>query len=237
VIKQGSSITWPDFLAELISRYPSTLAFAYQWWEYNAPQARLIQKIVPPPARILEVGTGTGANAIFLDAHGYDVLGVDNDPQVLASAERLADYFHASCRFAQADGFDLRAYYGQFDLVFSSGVVEHFGHDDAVRLLREQGKVGRNVLVTIPTWHALRHDPLTEASHARNVRPSELKQMCCEAGLEVVRSFAFGTPSDTFSKFYAYLLPKAIQWFVQTKFSYACTVGCFCRPDTVALNR
>jgi SAM-dependent methyltransferase len=224
-----ASIAWDEFLTDLVGRHPTVVAFAYQWWEYNAPQAAHIRAVVPPPAKILEVGTGTGANAVFLAAQGYDVVAVDSSPEVLESAARLAKYFRVPCRFELADGFDLSPYYGSFDLVFSSGVIEHFSPEEAVRFLREQSKAGTSVLVTVPTWHALRHDPRYDPSTARSIRLRELRRLCREAGMTVARCFAFGIPEDRFATVYRYFLPGAVQWLVQTRFGYACTIGCVCR--------
>lgn len=65
------SMPWSEFLEELQGRYPSTPAFAFAWWNYNLPFFEKIRRIVAAPASILEVGTGTGALAVFLAAHGY----------------------------------------------------------------------------------------------------------------------------------------------------------------------
>jgi len=164
------SIPWPEFLERLQGRYPSLLALAFAWWHYNVPLLERVRQIVSAPANILEVGTGTGALAVFLAAHGYEVLGIDNDPQVIEKAREFAEYFHVPCRFELGDAFNLAAYRGRFDLAFSSGVIEHFPAEDASRMLREQGTAARYVLVAVPTWFALKNDPLTEASGARPIR-------------------------------------------------------------------
>jgi SAM-dependent methyltransferase len=224
------SIPWSELLEELQGRYPSTLAFAFAWWHYNVPLFEKIRRIVAAPASILEVGTGTGALAVYLAAHGYEVVGIDNDPQVIERARKLAEYFRVSCRFELGDAFDLSAYAAKFDLSFSSGVIEHFSVEDAARMLREQGKAARYVLVAVPTWFALKHDPMTEESNARPIRLKELKRICRRAGLDVIKEFGYGKPDGMFSAIYWYLLPRIIQWVLQNHLSYACTVGCIARP-------
>ncbi len=223
------SIPWPEFLEGLEGRYPSLLAFAFAWWHYNVPLFERIRQTVSAPASILEVGTGTGALAILMAAHGYEVLGIDNDPQVIQRARGFAEYFHAPCRFELGDAFDLGAYAEKFDLAFSSGVIEHFSTEDAARMLREQGKAARYVLVAVPTWFALKNDPLTKASGARPIRVKELKRICQQAGLEVLKGFGYGTPDGPFSVVYRHLLPRLVQWVLQNRLSYACTVGCIAR--------
>ncbi len=230
------SIPWSEFLENLQSRYPSLPAFAFDWWQYNIPLLERIRQIVPAPARIIEVGTGTGALAAFLAAHGYEVLGIDNDPQVIERAIALAEYFRVPCRFELADAFDLGAYAERFDLAFSSGVVEHFTTEDAALMLREQGQIARYVLVAVPTWYALKNDPLTDASGARPIRLKELKRICRQAGLEVLKGFGYGTPGGSFSVVYRHLLPHVVQWVLQNRLSYACTVGCIARSRRYAVS-
>ena len=223
---------WTEFLEELRGRHPSLLAFAFHWWHYNVPLLQRIRETVPPPAKILEVGTGTGALVVLLAAHGYEAVGVDIDPQVLEAAKAFAEHFHMPCRFEIADGFDLARYAAQFDLTFSAGVLEHFSTDDAARLLQEQARAATYVLAAVPTWHALRHDPLTEASGARPIRLGELRGIFRRAGLQVLRGFGYGTPDGGLAVLYRALLPRAIQWVLQNRFSYACTVGCIgCAPS------
>ena len=223
------SIPWSELLDELRGRYPSLLAFAFNWWHYNVPLLERIRQAVPPPARIIEVGTGTGALAVLLAAHGYKVLAIDNNPQVIERAKGFAEHFHVPCSFEIGDGFNLARYEDKFDLAFSSGLIEHFTAEDAARMLREKGKTAKYVLAAVPTWFALRNDPITGPSGARPIRLKELKNLFEQAGLEVLRGFGYGTPDARFSAVYRYLLPHVVQLFLQNRLSYACTIGCIGR--------
>lgn len=53
-------------------------------------EARFCADLVPPPARVLDAGCGTGRVAIALARWGYDTVGVDADASMLDQA-RLAD--------------------------------------------------------------------------------------------------------------------------------------------------
>jgi SAM-dependent methyltransferase len=51
-------------------------------------EAAFIETLVPPPARILDAGCGTGRVATQLMSLGYDCVGVDADADMIAVAER-----------------------------------------------------------------------------------------------------------------------------------------------------
>jgi SAM-dependent methyltransferase len=58
---------------------------------YLHGEADLVDRLLGgPPARILDAGCGTGRVAIELARRGYEVQGVDRDPQMLAVARRKA---------------------------------------------------------------------------------------------------------------------------------------------------
>jgi hypothetical protein len=52
------TMPWSEFLQDLQSRYPSQLAFAAEWWHYNAPLIERIRAAVPAGSWLLEIGPG-----------------------------------------------------------------------------------------------------------------------------------------------------------------------------------
>ncbi|MGW5687769.1 class I SAM-dependent methyltransferase [Nonomuraea sp. NPDC003754] len=81
-------------------------------------EARFCAALVPPGARILDAGCGTGRVAIWLAEQGYDVVGVDLDPSMLAVARSRAP----ELTWIESDlaAFDLPE---RFDLVVAAGNV------------------------------------------------------------------------------------------------------------------
>jgi SAM-dependent methyltransferase len=53
-------------------------------------EAAYVAALVPAGARVLDAGCGTGRVAIELARRGYDVVGVDSDPSMLAVAREQA---------------------------------------------------------------------------------------------------------------------------------------------------
>src|SRR5215468_1327967 len=87
--------------------------------------ARLLDDAIPPDARVLEMGCGTGQLAIFLASSGRSVIGADFSRASLRLARDAAARFDVEARFVQTD---LRApglRPASFDVVICSGVLHH----------------------------------------------------------------------------------------------------------------
>jgi SAM-dependent methyltransferase len=54
---------------------------------YLAEMGALLALLPPPPARLLDLGCGTGWTSVFFARAGYDVTGVDLAPDMIAHAE------------------------------------------------------------------------------------------------------------------------------------------------------
>src|SRR5215510_12557558 len=71
-------------------------------WDSGTPDPMLIELIESyaiEPGRTLEVGCGSGTNAIYLAQHGFEVVGVDISRVAVENARAKA---HGRCRFETA---------------------------------------------------------------------------------------------------------------------------------------
>lgn len=86
-------------------------------------EARRCATLVPPGARVLDAGCGTGRVAIRLAEAGYDCVGVDLDASMLAQARRAAPAI--PWVLADLATLDVRAHglAAAFDLVVAAGNV------------------------------------------------------------------------------------------------------------------
>ena len=105
-------------------------------WDTGVPDGHLVASVgagVVTPGRTLEVGCGTGTNALWLAERGFDVLGVDLSPLAIDKARAKAAAAPARrCRFEVLDFLAAEPAGGPFDFVFDRGCF-HVFDDDAVR--------------------------------------------------------------------------------------------------------
>lgn len=76
-----------------------------------------------PPGRALDLGCGTGTNAITLARHGWRVTGVDFVPSAIIRARRKAAAAGVSIDFVRASVTDLSMIEGQYDYALDIGCL------------------------------------------------------------------------------------------------------------------
>ncbi|HEX5051138.1 MAG TPA: class I SAM-dependent methyltransferase [Planctomycetota bacterium] len=92
-------------------------------WDTGVADPLLMQMVESgalPTGRALDVGCGTGGNAIWLAQHGYTVLGVDVAPLAIEKAQQRLPA-GLPCRFATLDFLAAEPTGGPFQLVFDRG--------------------------------------------------------------------------------------------------------------------
>ena len=86
-------------------------------------RALLLEHLPPAPARIADLGCGTGTLSVLLGEQGYDVHGVDLSPEMVARAEAKAEAAGVRATFAVGDASDPDLPAGAFDVVLSRHVL------------------------------------------------------------------------------------------------------------------
>ena len=98
-------------------------------WDTGTPDPQLVEMIESgaiAPGRALEIGCGTGTNAIFLAHRGFNVLGVDISEVAVSKARAKA---HGQCRFEVVDILEAAPAGGPFQFVFDRGCFHAFDED------------------------------------------------------------------------------------------------------------
>ncbi|HIA01659.1 MAG TPA: class I SAM-dependent methyltransferase, partial [Myxococcales bacterium] len=80
------------------------------------------------PCKTLEIGCGTGTNAIWLQEQGFNVLGVDLSPTAISKATAKADSANSTCRLQVADIRTDEISEAPFDLVYDRACFHVFEH-------------------------------------------------------------------------------------------------------------
>jgi SAM-dependent methyltransferase len=83
----------------------------------------LLEHLPPAPARVADLGCGTGTLSVLLAAEGYDVRGIDLSPEMVARAEAKAEAAGVAATFAVGDASDPQLPAGSFDVVLSRHVL------------------------------------------------------------------------------------------------------------------
>ena len=98
-------------------------------WDTGQPEPVLVEFVTSgavTPSRALEIGAGTGTNAIWMAERGFDVLGVDVSQLAVERARAKIEGRALSCRFAAWDILAASPPDGPFQFVFDRGCFHVF---------------------------------------------------------------------------------------------------------------
>jgi SAM-dependent methyltransferase len=121
-------------------------------WDTGRPSTelkRMVEQGILQPSRIVELGCGTGVNAVYLASQGFDVTAIDLSPTALDAARKRAEEAGVTVNWIQADVLNPPAL-GSFDLIFDRGCYHGVRRIDAVGYVRTVTsfiRPGGNVLI------------------------------------------------------------------------------------------
>lgn len=216
---------WTDYIRSGLEDAGGPLPFALRQWEALAPITAAIRRAAASGSRLLDIGCGAGIYSSLLAHHGFSVTGIDEEPRIIALAREMSEYLHAGVRFEEGSAFDLSRRYGQFDLVYSLGVVEHFDSDVTIQLLREQARCAPVVVVAIPTKYTRLSGPITDE---RLYTLGQFERLVAAAGMRVRESFVYGDVPTRTAVNLGRVLPKVLYRPIRHLVSYGmglCCVG------------
>ena len=113
---------------------------AYYWGNDVWSGCYDVLKLMPPvrPLRLLDVGCGEGQAAVFFAKNGYTVSAFDVAESGIEKGRALAALHQVDVNFFRGDLLDLRLDYrleSNFDIVYSSGVLQYIPPQDRTRVI------------------------------------------------------------------------------------------------------
>jgi cyclopropane fatty-acyl-phospholipid synthase-like methyltransferase len=104
-------------------------------WDISRPQRAIVvlEDRGEIAGSVIDVGCGTGENALFLAERGHDVLGVDGSPRAIAKARAKADERGSAGEFLVFDALDLASLGRAFDTAVDCGLFHTFTDEERPR--------------------------------------------------------------------------------------------------------
>ncbi len=101
-------------------------------WDIGRPQPEFVQleEAGEITGAVLDVGCGTGENALYLAARGHEVWGVDFTPRAIEKAHHKATERHLTVTFLVKDALQLSTLGRDFDSVIDSGLFHTLSDEE-----------------------------------------------------------------------------------------------------------
>ena len=143
-------------------------------------------------ANILDVCTGTGAQALAFGRKGFDVVGIDLSPEMLSVAKRKNKY--KNVRFKIADATEIPFDDNSFDVSCISLALHDMPYDIRHKVLNEMKRVSQKVVVIdyhipqnrIEKWFHVFFTSLYESKYYDDFAGRDLKEMLQQHNLTVI---------------------------------------------------
>jgi len=144
-----------------------------------------------PGAKVLEAGCGSGEGISIFSGEGRLAVGLD------ISEEAIKLTVSHSIHGVRGDNFMLPFPEGTFDLVYNSGVIEHFKYPGNIRQIKEMARVTKNggeVIINVPNslclWYLLAKAVLKVSGrwkfgYEESYTPARLSAAVREGGLKI----------------------------------------------------
>jgi len=163
-------------------------------WDIGRPQKEYVQleqagEIV---GSVLDVGCGTGENALYLAEHGHDVWGIDFAPTAIQKAQEKAEQRHPTATFRVLNVLELLTLGRKFDTVIDSGLFHWLNIeerslfiDNLATVIRPSGtyfmlclsELTRNPDISKVKKFLPYFDKLTKGGGAQHVTQAEIKEL------------------------------------------------------------
>jgi SAM-dependent methyltransferase len=155
----------PEYFAEAYRGQPA--------WDAGQPQPALVEIAPHVEGSILDVGCGTGDNAIFFAQRGHLVYGIDIVEEAISRAKAKASDQEASVCFVTMDVLSLSTLPMLFDNIVDCGLFHVFSDEDRPRYVQALAGALR---ADGHLWLVCFSDQEPPGNGPRRIAPSELRK-------------------------------------------------------------
>jgi cyclopropane fatty-acyl-phospholipid synthase-like methyltransferase len=101
-------------------------------WDIGRPQKEFVELVRRGEltGSVLDIGCGTGENALFFAAEGFEVWGIDSVPKAIQKAQKKADDRGLTVHFLVLDTREILLLNRTFDTVTDSGFFHTLSDED-----------------------------------------------------------------------------------------------------------
>ena len=170
-------------------------------WDIGRPQREFVRLEAAGEIKgsVLDIGCGTGENALFLAGRGHEVWGIDFAPTAIEKAKVKAKQRGLKATFRVADALQLQKLGWTFDAVIDSGLFHTFDDGDRSQFPRSLASVlprgGRYLMMCFSErepgdWGPRRvtqaeiRETFTKGWEIESIRPSKFEAIVEGGGAE-----------------------------------------------------
>ena len=113
-------------------------------WDVGRPQpafVELVQAGELNKGRVLDIGCGTGENALYLAENGFSVIGVDLSSRAIGAARKKTAERRLDVDFRAGNALSLDLKDASFESIIDSGLFHTFNDNDRTAYVREMARV------------------------------------------------------------------------------------------------
>jgi len=114
-------------------------------WDIGRPQRAFVslEEAGEIQGPVLDVGCGTGENALYLSSRGHEVWGIDGSPTAIEKAKAKAHERRLDVRFVVRDALKLSRLGRQFNTVIDCGLFHVFDDEERPMFVKSLASVLR----------------------------------------------------------------------------------------------
>lgn len=162
-VQSHSPENWAEMFCERERRAGGLVPYFFSTVSNMWPFLSRVRSVTASKSRVLEIGCGPCFLSIWLSHLISDELScwaMEYDEKVLEYANRNVRFFRAPVQLLQGDMFHLPFNSDSFDIIIHDGVFEHFTDEEIETALREQARVSRTIVFSVPVSRAKGHPDL-----------------------------------------------------------------------------